>query len=298
VRPELQVICEASDGSEAIQKSQELKPDLILLDISLPKLNGIEAARQIRHLSPSSKIIFLSSNNSLDVVQEALEPVHDLFPLLQYGHLEMRQMRVDVGIENSIFVHVTYVPYIAAAGEGFDVHIVEIGGTVGDLESQSFLEGIREFGLRVGFDPVGRDGQSLVEAWQAGPRTLYGLQSAGFPNLFFLGIVQGGNTINYTHMADEQARHIAYIVSQTRNAAASVVEPTTDAVEGWLAEMRSKAPGLSRVKDCTPSYTNSEGDTDNPHSLDNTRYGGGPVLFFEMLARWREDGRLEGLKLR
>ncbi len=42
--------------------------------------------------------------------------------------------------------------YIAAAGEGFDVHIVEIGGTVGDLESQSFLEGIREFGLRVGFE--------------------------------------------------------------------------------------------------------------------------------------------------
>ena len=49
-----------------------MKPDLILLDIRLPKLNGIEAARQIRYLSPSSKIIFLSQDNSLDVVQEAL----------------------------------------------------------------------------------------------------------------------------------------------------------------------------------------------------------------------------------
>jgi DNA-binding NarL/FixJ family response regulator len=52
--------------------AEELKPDLILLDIGLPKLNGIEAARQIRQLLPNSKIIFLSQENSLDVVQEAL----------------------------------------------------------------------------------------------------------------------------------------------------------------------------------------------------------------------------------
>ena len=71
-RPEWQVICEVSDGAEAVQKAKELKPDLILLDIGLPKLHGIEAARQIRQLSPSSKIIFLSQENSLDVVQEAL----------------------------------------------------------------------------------------------------------------------------------------------------------------------------------------------------------------------------------
>jgi DNA-binding NarL/FixJ family response regulator len=70
--PECQVICEASDGSEAVQKAEELKPDLILLDIGLPKLDGIEAARRIRQLSPNSKIVFLSMDNSLDVVQEAL----------------------------------------------------------------------------------------------------------------------------------------------------------------------------------------------------------------------------------
>ena len=71
-RPEWQVIFEASDGSEAVQKAAELKPDLILLDSGLPKLNGIEAARQIRQLSPNSKIVFLSIDNSLDVVQVAL----------------------------------------------------------------------------------------------------------------------------------------------------------------------------------------------------------------------------------
>jgi len=51
-RPEWQVVAEALDGSEAVQKAEELKPDLILLDIGLPKLNGIEAALRIRQLSP------------------------------------------------------------------------------------------------------------------------------------------------------------------------------------------------------------------------------------------------------
>jgi DNA-binding NarL/FixJ family response regulator len=70
--PELQVVCEVSDGLEAVQKAEELKPDLILLDIGLPTLNGIEAARQIRKLAPESKILFLSQESSADVVQEAL----------------------------------------------------------------------------------------------------------------------------------------------------------------------------------------------------------------------------------
>jgi len=70
--PTVQVICEASDGLEAVQKAEELQPDLIVLDIGLPKLNGLEAARQIRQLSPNSKILFLSQESSADVVQEAL----------------------------------------------------------------------------------------------------------------------------------------------------------------------------------------------------------------------------------
>ena len=71
-RPNLQVVCEVCDGQEAVQKAVELKPDLILLDIGLPTLNGIEAARQIRKFVPESKIVFVSQESSADVVQEAL----------------------------------------------------------------------------------------------------------------------------------------------------------------------------------------------------------------------------------
>jgi DNA-binding NarL/FixJ family response regulator len=70
-RPELRVVCEASDGLEAVQKAEELQPELILLDIGLPSLNGIEAALRIRKLSPQSKILFVSQESSADVVQEA-----------------------------------------------------------------------------------------------------------------------------------------------------------------------------------------------------------------------------------
>jgi DNA-binding NarL/FixJ family response regulator len=71
--PNLQIICEVSDGREAVQKAQDLKPDLILLDIGLPTMNGIAAARQICKLTPKVKVIFVSQESSADVVQEAFD---------------------------------------------------------------------------------------------------------------------------------------------------------------------------------------------------------------------------------
>lgn len=66
------IVGEASDGPEAVQKAKDLTPDLILLDIGLPKLNGIEVARQIRKLVPQSKILFLSGLHDPDIVREAM----------------------------------------------------------------------------------------------------------------------------------------------------------------------------------------------------------------------------------
>src|SRR6188474_3672835 len=70
-RVEFQTI-EAADGLEAVQKAKELQPDLILLDINLPKLDGFEAAKQIRRLAPQARLLFLSQESSSDVVREAL----------------------------------------------------------------------------------------------------------------------------------------------------------------------------------------------------------------------------------
>jgi DNA-binding NarL/FixJ family response regulator len=69
---EYQVIGEVSEGLEAVQQAQELRPDLILLDIGLPTLNGIEAARRIQKVSPTSKIVFVTENRSVDVAKAAL----------------------------------------------------------------------------------------------------------------------------------------------------------------------------------------------------------------------------------
>jgi DNA-binding NarL/FixJ family response regulator len=70
--PNLHVIGVATDGLDAVRKAEELLPDLILLDISLPKLNGLDAARQIRKVASKSTILFLSGESDPDVVQHAL----------------------------------------------------------------------------------------------------------------------------------------------------------------------------------------------------------------------------------
>src|SRR6201981_3498895 len=71
--PKMRIVGFASDGLEALQKVGELQPDLVLLDVSLPTLSGIETARRIRELSPGCKVIFLTSHLYPEIVQAALE---------------------------------------------------------------------------------------------------------------------------------------------------------------------------------------------------------------------------------
>src|SRR6516225_8815577 len=66
------IVGEATDGLQAVEQAKELQPDLILLDLSLPKLNGMEAGRRIRKLAPNSKIVVLSQDDSPEIVQGAL----------------------------------------------------------------------------------------------------------------------------------------------------------------------------------------------------------------------------------
>jgi DNA-binding NarL/FixJ family response regulator len=87
-RTDVELICEVSDGLAAVQEAIELQPDLILLDIGLPKLNGCDVARQIRKVSPGSKILFVSQESSADMVCEA-------FSLGASGYI----VKLDAGIE-------------------------------------------------------------------------------------------------------------------------------------------------------------------------------------------------------
>jgi DNA-binding NarL/FixJ family response regulator len=70
-RAEFRVLCEVSDGLAAVQKAADLQPDVILMDIGLPSINGIEAARKILHTNPQSRILFLTQESSSDVVSAA-----------------------------------------------------------------------------------------------------------------------------------------------------------------------------------------------------------------------------------
>ena len=69
---ELRIVGQVRDGLEAVQQAQELYPDLILLDIGLPTINGLEAARRICKCAPQSKILFVSENRSPEIAEEAL----------------------------------------------------------------------------------------------------------------------------------------------------------------------------------------------------------------------------------
>jgi DNA-binding NarL/FixJ family response regulator len=85
----LQVIGVAADGLEAVLKAEELQPDLVLLDIGLPKLDGIQAAREIRKVAPESKILFLTQELDPDVAQAALSAGGHGYLLKSDAHSEL-----------------------------------------------------------------------------------------------------------------------------------------------------------------------------------------------------------------
>ena len=71
-QPEWQIVGEACDGFQGVRRAAGLNPDLVLLDIGMPVLNGLDAAEQIQRISPLSKIVFLTQENDADVRTKAL----------------------------------------------------------------------------------------------------------------------------------------------------------------------------------------------------------------------------------
>ncbi|HUO11708.1 MAG TPA: NAD(P)/FAD-dependent oxidoreductase, partial [Caulobacteraceae bacterium] len=152
---------------------------------------------------------------------------------------------------------------------------------------------------RAGYDIVGRGGLTLSEHWADGLRTLHGLTSHGFPNCFFLGFTQTAITISVPQALNEQANHLAYMVSQARARGAAVLEPTAEAEQAYVDEVRSLARmGQRFYAECTPGYYNSEGRASNRQGFFSDMYGAGPLRFFEVLAGWRAEGTMPGVELR
>jgi len=151
---------------------------------------------------------------------------------------------------------------------------------------------------RAGYDIIGRGGVTLSEHWADGLRTLHGLTTHGFPNCFFLGFTQTAITISVPQALGEQARHAAYLVTESQARGHEVIEPTAAAEEAYVAEVKSLARlGARFFMECTPGYYNSEGAPGNRNGFNSDMYGAGPLRFFELLGAWRNDGRLDGIAL-
>ena len=149
---------------------------------------------------------------------------------------------------------------------------------------------------RAGYDVTGRGGIRLSEKWANGIRTLHGLTSRGFPNLFFVSSAQGAFTTNFPHYIDEAARHIGYLINRCFDDNIKTLEPGQAAEDAWVEEIiRLSRFNEEFLASCTPGYYNNEGQPD-PVSRQNAAYGKGPIPFFRMMAAWREAGTLEGLE--
>jgi len=149
-----------------------------------------------------------------------------------------------------------------------------------------------------GFEIYGRDGLSLSDKWVNGIRTLHGIHIHGFPNCFLMSTVQGGFTVNYPHMLDEVATHVAHIVGHTLAVEKTVVESSAEAETGWVQTILDKGVrgGIIGDETCTPGYYNNEGKP-RAHFEQMVSYGDGPIPFFNLLAKWRDAGEFAGLTI-
>jgi cation diffusion facilitator CzcD-associated flavoprotein CzcO len=179
---------------------------------------------------------------------------------------------------------------------------IVVDGVEYELDCLIFATGFEvgtNYTRRSGYDVIGRGGVKLSEKWSGGARTFHGLHSHGFPNCYFMGFVQSALTPNFPHLLNEQAKHIAYVVSHARREGMTTVEATAEAEADWVAVIERLARlGERFFRECTPGYYNGEGKPQQRNGLIANSYGAGPVEFFKVLKDWRDEGKLRGLELR
>jgi cyclohexanone monooxygenase len=154
-----------------------------------------------------------------------------------------------------------------------------------------------EFRRRLGIEINGRDGVSLFDRWADGLRTLHGFSTRGFPNWFYIGVSQNAFSVNMTAMFDDQAKHIAYVIAETRRRGATTVEPTEEAQDAWVELLNGfHVGGLSFLETCTPGYYNNEGAPRGGSAFFGA-YTPGINAFNRLLEEWRDAGAMEGMEL-
>jgi cyclohexanone monooxygenase len=158
------------------------------------------------------------------------------------------------------------------------------------------FEFMGDYAREAGFDLAGRDGLTLSRHWGQGVRSLFGVQTSGFPNFYVVSLIQAGVSVNYTHIADEQARHIAWIIGRCLDSGIAV-EAMPEAVDAWVGAILAKTAERRAFLDgCTPGYIDQEGRRDSLFEH-NAAHPGGPAAYIGRLERWRAEGRMEGLTI-
>ena len=177
---------------------------------------------------------------------------------------------------------------------------VVVDGREYELDCLIYASGFEvgtDYSRRAGFTIHGRGGRTLEEAWSGGTRTLHGMHVNGFPNCFIMSNAQAGFTASYPHLLNEQARHIAYLLSEARKRDAKLLEVTPEGEQDWIDTCIRKARDTGDFfENCTPGYYNNEGKPSERSAQDGF-YGGGPVEFFRILEEWRASGKLPGMKV-
>lgn len=177
---------------------------------------------------------------------------------------------------------------------------VVVGGKEYEVDCLVFASG---YDLGMGFlygtnlHIEGRDGQVLSEKWQDGLKTLHGMNSHGFPNLFFLGFTQTAFSVSFTHMAVEQTEHAAHLIAEAERRDATI-EPTAEAERAYVNYVQSTHTPQMRAKQlaCTPSSVNNEGNPDDPNTLGAGQYLPPGNAMFTMLEQWRAEGSFDGIE--
>ena len=143
----------------------------------------------------------------------------------------------------------------------------------------------------------GRGGLSIYDHWREGPSTLHGITTHGFPNMAFIGYIQGGINSSVTEHFGRQGAHAAWIFAQALRRGVNVVEPSQDAQDAYVLHYKEIKLDLSEVQArCPAGYFNNEGAENNKWAL-FPGWGYGWDHFEAMLAEWREKGDMEGMEL-